>query len=355
MEGVHDRDRVGQFLGRGGLEAGEPVHRDHLHGGTPCLVAASEPGLERLLGAALDHVEQPGRAGAVTDAGEVDDHGDVLVAPAGVAPHVLIDPDDLHPLEPAGVVDEDPLALGEDGVVGGVPGDPQALGDPGDGQVPDHDALQRPPQPTTRQLRSRLGRPAGVLAPHVATTRAPVAADRDQQRGRSPAQRLVGQPPGHRVPRRALAPAATTPLVGFDDPARQNGPLAVEALPRDFKSELVEPAEGGQIRAAEAGRRGSVAHVEVFRMGSVRTSILGRPRRLLRDRRASTIYTVNCEEPVSRECHKGLGGPFNKTPQAPDLEEHRGEAVSEGRLATYAHDSINCDGLSLGDQGTSTP
>jgi hypothetical protein len=124
---------------------------------------SASPGLERLLGAALDHVQQPGWAGAVTGAGEVDDHGDVLVAPAGVAPHVLIDPDDLHAGEPARVVDEDPLALGEDGVVGGVPGDPEALGDPGDGQVPDHDAFQRPAQPTTRQLRSRLGRPAWCL------------------------------------------------------------------------------------------------------------------------------------------------------------------------------------------------
>jgi hypothetical protein len=29
----------------------------------------------------------------------------------------------------------------------------------------------------------------------------------------------------------------------------------------------------------------------------------------------------------------------SRTPRAPDLQEHRGEAVSEGRLATYAHDS----------------
>jgi transposase len=143
----------------------------------------------------------------------------------------------------------------------------------------------------------------GVLAPHVPATGAPVAADRDQQRGGSPAQRLVGQPPGHGVPRRALAPAAAAPLVSVDDPARQHGPITVEALPRDLKSELVEPAEDGQIRAAEAGRRGSVAHVEVFRMGSVRTSILGRPRRLLRDRRASPIYTLSCEEPVNQLRH----------------------------------------------------
>ncbi len=36
-------------------------------------------------------------------------------------------------------------------------------------------------------------------------------------------------------------------------------------------------------------------------MGSVRTSIIGRPRRLPRDRRAALRYTVNCEEPLIGE------------------------------------------------------
>jgi hypothetical protein len=39
--------------------------------------------------------------------------------------------------------------------------------------------------------------------------------------------------------------------------------------------ELVEAAELGQVRASEPCMRGSVRHVEVFRMDSVRTSILG--------------------------------------------------------------------------------
>ena len=69
VEGVHHRDRVGQLLGGGGLEPGEPVHRDHLDAVAPGLVAFGEPLLERLLGAALDHVQQPRRAGAVADTG----------------------------------------------------------------------------------------------------------------------------------------------------------------------------------------------------------------------------------------------------------------------------------------------
>ncbi|QIV81547.1 hypothetical protein EXE63_12060 [Mycolicibacterium frederiksbergense] len=58
--------------------------------------------------------------------------------------------------------------------------------------------------------------------------------------------------------------------------------------------------EGGQVRAAEAGRRGSVGHVEVFRMDGVGTSIVGRPRRLSADRRARPTYTLIWEEPGLR-------------------------------------------------------
>jgi hypothetical protein len=68
-------------------------------------------------------------------------------------------------------------------------------------------------------------------------------------------------------------------------------------LAGDLEPELIEAAKRGQVGAGEVRRRGSVVHVEVFRMGSVRTSILGRPRRLSRDRRASRRYTLNCEEP----------------------------------------------------------
>ena len=93
VERVHDRDRVGDCLGGGGLEAGEPVHRHHLDPVPERGCLGVEPGLEHRLGAAFDHVQQPCRAGAVAHRGEVDDHGDVLVAAAGVSPGVLIDAD----------------------------------------------------------------------------------------------------------------------------------------------------------------------------------------------------------------------------------------------------------------------
>jgi hypothetical protein len=104
----------------------------------------------------------------------------------------------------------------------------------------------------------------------------------------------VRQLPGHAVTRRALTAAATAPPVGFDDPAGQHRTIGSEPLPDDLQTQLVQAGERGQVRAAE----GSVRHVEVFRMGSVRTSILGGPRRLSRDRRASPTYTLNCEEPL---------------------------------------------------------
>src|SRR5690606_35499099 len=48
----------------------------------------------------------------------------------------------------------------------------------------------------------------------------------------------------------------------------------LEALPGRGQSELIEAAERREVRGGE----GSVGHVEVFRMGCVRTSIIGRPR-----------------------------------------------------------------------------
>ena len=165
------------------------------------------------------------------------------------------------------VGDQDPLALGQDRVVSGVPRDPEALGHARHGQVLTHDRLQRPPQPAEGELRPPLRGPGGVLAPHVPTAGAPVAAHGDLQRRGTPAQRLMGQPPHHAVTRGALASAAATPVVRFDHPARQDRAIRFEALPGDLEPKLVQTAEGGQVRTSE----GSFSHVEVFPMGSVRT------------------------------------------------------------------------------------
>lgn len=224
---------------------------------------------------------------AVADTGQIDDHGDVLVAATGMAPDVFVGPDHPHAVEPAGIIDQHALALGKDRVVGGVPCDPEALGDTGDGQVLNDDPFQRSPQPTPGQLRPRLGRRAGVLAPHVTTPRAPVTAHGHLQSRRTPAQWLMRQPPDHRVARHAFTATTPAPAVRLDNPARQHRTSGLEPLSHDFEAELVHASECGQVRASE----GNVRHVEVFPMGSMRTPIIGRPRPLPGHRRAHPPYT----------------------------------------------------------------
>lgn len=146
VEGVHHRGGPRQFFGGGGLEAGEPVHRHDLHAVTPLLGLFGQPGLEGLFGASLDHRQQPRRPAARAHGGEVDDHGDVLVAAAGVTPYVLVDTDHAHAVEAAGLVGEEPLAFGQDSVVGGVPRDPEPLRDGTHREVVDHERFQRPSQ-----------------------------------------------------------------------------------------------------------------------------------------------------------------------------------------------------------------
>jgi hypothetical protein len=97
-------------------------------------------------------VEQARQTGPGTDRDEVDDDGHVVVAAAGVPLDMLIDPDRGHAVESGRIVDQHPLPLGEHGVVRGVLRHVQAFSDPGDGQRPDHDRLQRPPPPSAGQL-----------------------------------------------------------------------------------------------------------------------------------------------------------------------------------------------------------
>lgn len=80
-------------------------------------------------------------------------------------PDVLVDADHPNAVEPGRVLDQKPLALGEDGVVRGVPGDAEPGSDPGDGEVVDHQRAQRPGECAAGELRARLRDPCGVLLP----------------------------------------------------------------------------------------------------------------------------------------------------------------------------------------------
>jgi len=164
------------------------------------------------------------------------------LSPLRVAPDVLVDPDDLDPFEAAGVGDQNSLALGEDGVVGGVPGHPQTLGDAGDGQVLADNRDERPAQCSERQLGARSGGLAEVLPPDVSTLGAPVAAERDEQGRGAPAERLVGQRAGNAVARRPLAAASPAPLVPLQDPAGKDRTVGREPLADDLQTEVVQAA-----------------------------------------------------------------------------------------------------------------
>ena len=106
VEGVHDRPCVGEFFGGGALEPGESIHRDNLNALTPRMGLGGQPGFKDLLGAARDHIQQPGGTAAIMDGRQVQDDGDEFVSVGGVAPHVFIHANDTHPLEPGRVVDQ---------------------------------------------------------------------------------------------------------------------------------------------------------------------------------------------------------------------------------------------------------
>ena len=88
--------------------------------------------------------------------GEVDDHGDVLVAPVGVTPDVLVDADHPYPLESGWLIDQPLAAFGDDRAVRGVPRHPESVRD----TTAPHDQVRhadrRPPS------RGRQGGKGGV-------------------------------------------------------------------------------------------------------------------------------------------------------------------------------------------------
>jgi hypothetical protein len=106
VEGIHDRPRVWELFSGGALKPGESIHRDDLNTLTPRIGAGGQPGFEDPLGAAWDHIQEPGGTATVSDGRQVQDDGDVFVAVGGVAPHVFIHPDDTHAIEPSWIIDQ---------------------------------------------------------------------------------------------------------------------------------------------------------------------------------------------------------------------------------------------------------
>ena len=112
----------------------------------------------------------------------------------------------------------------------------------------DH-ARQRPAHRHARELRARVGRLAHVLAPHVSTLWAPVAANAHMHDRGAPPAGLMRQAPDHRVTRLALAPAAPTPPILTSNTARQHCMVWPHALTRHLQPQAIQARERAQIRA----------------------------------------------------------------------------------------------------------
>ena len=106
VEGIHDRPCVWEFFSGGAFEPGESIHRHDLDALAPGVGLGGQPGFEDPLGAARDHVQQPGGTAAIMDGRQVQDDGDEFVPVWGVAPHVFIHANDAHAFEPGRVVDQ---------------------------------------------------------------------------------------------------------------------------------------------------------------------------------------------------------------------------------------------------------
>ena len=106
VEGIHDCPRSGEFFSGGAFEPGESIHRDDLNALAPGVGLGGQPGFEDLLGAARDHIQEPGGTATVTYGSDVQDDGDVFVSVGGVAPHVFIHANDTYAFTPSWIIDQ---------------------------------------------------------------------------------------------------------------------------------------------------------------------------------------------------------------------------------------------------------
>ena len=122
MEGVHDCPRAGEFFSGCAFESGESIHRDDLNAFAPGVGLGGQPGFENLLGAARDHVQEPGGTATVSDGCQIQDDGDVFVAVGGMAPHVFIHANDTYAFTPSWIIDQQARPFSQDSSIGGIPG-----------------------------------------------------------------------------------------------------------------------------------------------------------------------------------------------------------------------------------------
>ena len=101
-----------------------------------------------------------------------------------------------------------------------------------------------------------------------------------------------------------LVPGASTPPVLTSNMARQHCVVGLNALTRHLQPRAIQARERAQVWEI----KGSMRHVEVFRMDGVGISIIGRPRPLSghdTPNPAHNTYTPNYEEPG--KCARMIG------------------------------------------------
>ena len=173
VEGVHDRPCVWEFFGGGAFEAGESIHRDDLNILAPGVGLGGQPGFEDPLGAARDHVQEPGGTATVSYGSDVQDDGDVFVAVWGVAPHVFIHANDTHAFTPCWIIDQQARPFGQDSSIGGSsrtrPG-PGRRAPPLDGGPPGPSVPSAPPHARAWRADRPLGSCLGATREHTLGT-----------------------------------------------------------------------------------------------------------------------------------------------------------------------------------------
>lgn len=86
------------------------------------MVVCGEQGVDPVELPVVEQVQQALGPCSVTDWGQVDDHGHVLLLEPDMPPRVLVDPYRGDAIEAAWVIDQEPSALGRDRIIRGRPG-----------------------------------------------------------------------------------------------------------------------------------------------------------------------------------------------------------------------------------------
>ena len=235
----------------------------------------------------------------IMDGSHVQDDSDVFVAIRGVVPHVFIHANDTHAFTPSWIIDQQARPFDQGSSVGCSS---RRRRGPGDAR---HARAWRADRLLGSYPDATCERTPGPVAAHAHV----------QNRGTPPAG-LVRQEPDHRVMANALAPAALAPPILSNNAACQHCMVWLNALAGHFQAKVIQARERAQVGAI----KGSIGHVEVFRMDGVGISIIERPRPLPghdTPNSAQYPYTPKCEEPVWVACHWGRNACVKGVTRAP--------------------------------------